>query len=100
MMMEDKGDRALPAARAATASQPSPSVSGIAGIANAADPEWKGGYDRASWIGRYAERMLQAGFEPFEAESWALNAWEASPEDADPDDTAADDLAYAAEDSE
>lgn len=34
-MMEDKGDMALPAARAATASQPSPSVSGIAGIANA-----------------------------------------------------------------
>lgn len=37
MMMEDKGDMALPAARAATASPPSPSVSGIAGIANAED---------------------------------------------------------------
>jgi hypothetical protein len=35
MMMEDKGDMALPSARAATASQPSPSVSGQAGIANA-----------------------------------------------------------------
>ena len=61
--------------------------------------ECKGGFDRASWIGRYTEQMLRAGFKPYEAECWALNAWEASPEDADPDDTASDDLAYAAEDS-
>ena len=60
----------------------------------------KGGYDRASWIGRYTEQMLQAGLEPSEAESWAVAAWDASPHDADPDDTASDDLAYAAEDSE
>jgi hypothetical protein len=59
---------------------------------------WKGGFDKASWMGRYAEQMLRIGYSSYEADCAALNAWEASPEDADPDDTASDDIAYAAED--
>ena len=63
------------------------------------DGSWKGGYDKASWVGRYAEHMIRfGGMSPYAAESWANNAWEASPNDADPDDTASDDLAYSAED--
>lgn len=58
---------------------------------------WKGGFDKASWIGRYAEHMMRAGMQPYEAETWAINAWEASPDDADPEDTAADDIAYSSE---
>lgn len=62
---------------------------------------WKGGYDKVSWVGRYAEQMMRfGGMEPYEAECWAFNAWEASPEDADPDETAEADLAYSAEDGE
>lgn len=62
--------------------------------------EWKGGFDRVSWMGRYAEQMMRyAGMQQYEAESWALNAWEASPDDADPDETAEADMAYSAEDS-
>lgn len=60
--------------------------------------EWKGGFDQASWIGRYAEQFLRIGWEPYAAECAALNAWEASPEDADPDDTAPNDMSYMAED--
>lgn len=60
---------------------------------------WKGGFDKASWMGRYAEYMMQAGMEPYEAECWALNAWEASDEDCDPEETASADIAYSAEDS-
>ena len=59
---------------------------------------WKGGYDKASWIGRYMEAMFSIGYNAYEAECAALNAWEASPEDADPDDTANDDISYMRED--
>lgn len=58
------------------------------------DWEWKGGFDRVSWIGRYSEQMMRIGYSQYEAESAALNAFDASPDDADPDDTASDDIAY------
>jgi hypothetical protein len=63
------------------------------------EPEWKGEFDKASWLSRYAEYMMQAGMEPYEAECWALNAWDASDDDCDPEEIASADLAYSAEDS-
>ena len=63
--------------------------------------EWKGGFDKVSWLVCYAEQMMRfARMGQFESECWALNAWEASADDADPDETAEADMAYSAEDSQ
>ena len=61
------------------------------------EPVWKGGFDRASWLGRYAEYLIQAGCSPDEAWNWADAAWEASDDDAGPEETASADMAYSAE---
>lgn len=62
-------------------------------------PPWKGGFDRSSWMGRYAEYLMQAGAEHPEAWEWAQAAWEASPDDADPEEAASADIAYSVEDA-
>lgn len=64
------------------------------------DETWKGGYDKASWMGRYAEQMMRfAGMESDDAWSMATGAWEVSDEDCDPDEIAEADIAYMAEDA-
>lgn len=60
---------------------------------------WKGGFDRASWLGRFAECFITAGAEPDEAWAAAAIAWDCSPDDADPDEAASAEIAYSMEDA-
>lgn len=62
-----------------------------------ANDPWKGGLDKASWLGRYAEYLMQAGAPADEAREWAIASWDTSDDDADPEDAASADIAYSKE---